>query len=141
MPQREPLFAGLVVDEYDNAVETTRVGDEPVYVVNDAGFRRHIPAEQVDKAVLQNMADMIEGHEDELSKAAAKMTGHDDIFSQALLENQLLNIEERFDEILAAGIPEEGRAYLGMTGFKVRINLHGELLEVVQPGMVDPGEE
>ncbi len=141
MPQREPLFAGLVVDEYDNAVETTHVGDEPVYVVNDAGFRRHIPAEQVDKAVLQNMADMIEGHEDELSKAAAKMTGHDDIFSQALLENQLLNIEERFDEILAAGIPEEGRAYLGMTGFKVRINLHGELLEVVQPGMVDPGEE
>ena len=141
MPQREPLFAGLVVDEYDNAVETAHVGDEPVYVVNDAGFRRHIPAEQVDKAVLQNMADMIEGHEDELSKAAAKMTGHDDIFSQALLENQLLNIEERFDEILAAGIPEEGRAYLGMTGFKVRINLHGELLEVVQPGMMEPGEE
>ena len=141
MPQREPLFAGLVVDEYDNAVETTHIGDEPVYVVNDAGFRRHIPAEQVDKAVLQNMADMIEGHEDELSKAAAKMTGHDDIFSQALLENQLLNIEERFDEILMAGIPEEGRAYLGMTGFKVRINLHGELLEVIQPGMVDPGEE
>ena len=141
MPQREPLFAGLVVDEYDNAVETKHVGDEPMYVVNDAGFRRHIPAEQVDKAVLQNMADMIEGHEDELSKAAAKMTGHDDIFSQALLESQLLNIEERFDEILAAGIPEEGRAYLGMTGFKVRINLHGELLEVVQPGMVDPGEE
>jgi hypothetical protein len=141
MPQKEPLFAGLVVDEYDNAVETTHVGDEPMYVVNDAGFQRHVPAEQVDKAVLQNMADMIEGHEDELSKAAAKMTGHDDIFSQALLENQLLNIEERFDEILAAGIPEEGRAYLGMTGFKVRINLHGELLEVVQPGMVDPGEE
>ncbi|TES90575.1 MAG: hypothetical protein E3J88_03905 [Anaerolineales bacterium] len=141
MSQREPLFAGLVVDEYDNAVETTHVGDEPMYVVNDAGFQRHVPAEQVDKAVLQNMADMIEGHEDELSKAAAKMTGHDDIFSQALLENQLLNIEERFDEILAAGIPEEGRAYLGMTGFKVRINLHGELLEVVQPGMVDPGEE
>lgn len=141
MSQREPLFAGLVVDEFDNAVETTHIGNEPVYVVNDAGFRRHIPAEQVDKAVLQNMADMIEGHEDELSKAAAKMTGHDDIFSQALLENQLLNIEERFDEILTAGIPEEGRAYLGMTGFKVRINLHGELLEVVQPGMVDPGEE
>ena len=141
MSQREPLFAGLVVDEYDNAVETTHVGDEPMYVVNDAGFQRHVPAEQVDKAVLQNMADMIEGHEDELSKAAAKMTGHDDIFSQALLENQLLNIEERFDEILAAGIPEEGRAYLGMTGFKVRINLHGELLEVVQPGMMEPGEE
>ena len=63
-----------------------------------------------------------------------------EIFFQAILENQLLNIDERFDELLQIGIPEEGRAYLGMTGFKVRINLHGELLEVIQPGMVDPEE-
>ena len=47
----------------------------------------------------------------------------------------------RFEQILEAGIPEESRAYMGMTGFKVRINLHGELLEVVQPGMIDPGDE
>jgi hypothetical protein len=140
MTSREPLFAGLVVDEYDNPVGTTHVGDEPMYVVDDAGFKRHIPSEQVDRAVLQQMADMIEGHEDELSKQAATMMGQDDLFSQAILENQLLNIGERFDELLQIGIPEEGRAYLGMTGFKVRINLHGELLEVVQPGMIDPEE-
>jgi hypothetical protein len=141
MTPREPLFAGLVVDEYDNPVGFSQVGDEPMYVVDDAGFRRHILAEQVDKAVLQQMAEMIEGHEDELSKQAATMMGQDDLFSQAILENQLLNISKNFEEILKVGIPEEGRAYLGMTGFKVRINLHGELLEVIQPGMVDPGEE
>lgn len=140
MTPREPLFAGLIVDEYDNPVTFAHVGDEPMYVVDDAGFRRHIPSEQIDRAVLQQMAEMIEGHEDEISKQAAKMTGQDDLFSQAILENQLLNIDERFDELLQIGIPEEGRAYLGMTGFKVRINLHGELLEVIQPGMVDPGE-
>jgi hypothetical protein len=140
MTPREPLFAGLVVDEYDNPVGTAHVGDEPMYVVDDAGFKRHIPSEQIDRAVLQQMADMIEGHEDELSKQAATMMGQDDLFSQAILENQLLNIGERFDELLQIGIPEEGRAYLGMTGFKVRINLHGELLEVVQPGMIDPEE-
>jgi hypothetical protein len=141
MTPREPLFAGLVVDEYDNPVGFSHVGEEPMYVVDDAGFRRHILAEQVDKAVLQQMAEMIEGHEDELSKQAATMMGQDDLFSQAILENQLLNISKNFEEILKVGIPEEGRAYLGMTGFKVRINLHGELLEVIQPGMVDPGEE
>jgi hypothetical protein len=140
MTPREPLFAGLVVDEYDNPVTFAHVGDEPMYVVNDAGFKRHIPSEQIDRAVLQQMADMIEGHEDELSKQAATMMGQDDLFSQAILENQLLNIDERFDELLQIGIPEEGRAYLGMTGFKVRINMHGELLEVIQPGMVDPEE-
>jgi hypothetical protein len=140
MTPREPLFAGLVVDEYDNPVTFAYVGDEPMYVVDDAGFMRHIPSEQIDRAVLQQMAEMIEGHEDEISKQAAKMTGQDDLFSQAILENQLLNIDERFDELLQVGIPEEGRAYLGMTGFKVRINLHGELLEVIQPGMIDPEE-
>lgn len=141
MAQREPLFAGLVVDEFDKPVSTSYVGDEPMYVVDDAGFRRHIPAEQVDMAVLQVMADMIEGHEDELSKQAATMLGQDDIFSQAILESQLENIDSQLDKILEAGIPEEGRAYMGMMGFKVRINIHGELLEVIQPGMIAPDDE
>ncbi|MGD2027177.1 MAG: hypothetical protein PVI99_05110 [Anaerolineales bacterium] len=134
------LFAGLIVDEYDNPVEATYVGDEPMYVVDDAGFRRHIPSEQVDRAVLETMTEMIEGHEDEISKQAATMLGQDDIFSQAILENQLLNIDQQIDQMIEAGIPEEGRAYLGMMGFKVRINVHGELLEVIQPGMIDPEE-
>jgi hypothetical protein len=42
---------------------------------------------------------------------------------------------------MEAGIPEESRAYLGMTGFKIRINMHGELVEVVQPGMIAPEDE
>jgi hypothetical protein len=140
MPQMKHLFAGLIVDEYDNPVEATYVGDEPMYVVDDAGFRRHIPSEQVDRAVLETMTEMIEGHEDEISKQAATMLGQDDIFSQAILENQLLNIDQQIDQMIEAGIPEEGRAYLGMMGFKVRINVHGELLEVIQPGMIDPEE-
>lgn len=140
MTHTKHMFAGLIVDEYDRPVDTSFVGDEAMYVVDDAGFRRHIEAEQIDRAVLQVMADMIEGHEDELSKQAATMLGQDDIFSQALLENQLLNIDEQIDQMLSQGIPEEGRAYLGMMGFKVRISLSGELLEVIQPGMIDPEE-
>jgi hypothetical protein len=42
---------------------------------------------------------------------------------------------------LNTGIPEEGRAYMGMMGFRVRINVHGEVVDVDQPGMIDPGEE
>jgi hypothetical protein len=141
MSRNEPLFAGLVVDEYDQPVTTAVVGDEPMYVVNDAGFLRHVSAEIVDLAVLRVMADMIEGHEDELSKQAATMLGQDDIFSQAILENQFVNIDNQLEKILEAGIPEEGRAYLGMMGFKVRINRMGELLELIQPGMIAPDDE
>lgn len=141
MTQKNAMFAGLVVDEFDNAVDTTFVGDEPMYVVDDHGFRRHIEARQIDLAVLKSMTDMIEGHEDEVSKQAASMLGQDDIFSQAILENQLLNINEKLDEMLIQGIPEEGLAYLGMMGFKIRINFHGEVIEVIQPGMIAPEDE
>lgn len=141
MPTQEPLFAGLVVDEYDAPVEFVTVGEEPCYVVNDSGFRRHIPSEQVDRQVLEMMAETVQGHEDLLSEQAAKMLGQEDIFSRAALENQIKNIEDQFNKMLETGIPEEGRAYLGMTGFRIRINHHGEVLEVNQPGMEDPGDE
>jgi hypothetical protein len=141
MVHKKHMFSGLIVDEYDNPVESAFVGEEAMYVVNDAGFRRHISAEQIDRAVLEIMTSMIEGHEDELSKQAATMLGQDDLFSQAILENQLLNIDQQIETMLESGIPEEGRAYLGMMGFKIRINLHGELMEVIQPGMIDPDSE
>jgi hypothetical protein len=138
---RTPLFAGLVFDENDQPVETAYVGSEPCYVVNDAGFRRHIPSEQVDSQVLQTMKDLIQGSEGLLAEQAAKMLGQDDIFSKAMLETQLKNIENQFDQVLDAGIPEEGRAYLGMTGFRITINVHGEVLNVNQPGIASEGEE
>jgi hypothetical protein len=137
---RKALFEGLVVDEYDRPVGLAYVGDEPCYVVDDDGFRRHISSEQVDRQVLESMHEMIEGHEDIISEQAAKMLGQDDIFSVAMLASQLKQIEEQFEALLETGIPEEGRAYMGMMGFRVRINLHGEVLAVEQPGMTDTGE-
>ena len=134
---RQPLFAGLVVDEVDRPVETAMVGGEPCYVVNDGGFRRHIPSEQVDRQVLESMRKQISGNEDILSEQAAKMLGTDDIFSKALLENQLKNLDKQFDALLEMGIPEESRAFMGMSGFKVVINVHGEVVRLDQPAATD----
>ncbi len=139
---RQPLFAGLVFDEEGKPAETAYVGDEPCYVVNDRGFRRHIPSEQIDRQVLQMLADQIKGHEDILSEQTAKMLGQEDIFSRALIQNQLKNIDQQLENLLNTGIPEEGRAYMGMMGFKIIINVHGEIVSVDQPGMIDDeGEE
>lgn len=138
---RQPLFAGLVLDEFDRPVETAYIGDEPCYVVDDAGFRRHIPSEQVDRQVLDSMVKMIEGHEDILSEQAAKMLGQEDIFSRAIILEQLRQIDQQLDKVMEVGIPEETRAYMGMMGFRIRINLHGEVTSIDQPGMVDPDSE
>jgi hypothetical protein len=136
---RQPLFAGLVVDESDRPVDTAYIGDEPCYVVDDSGFHRHIPSEQVDRQVLESMRKQISGNEGLLSEQAAKMLGTDDIFSKAMLENQLKNLDKQFDAILETGIPEESRAFMGMSGFKVVINVHGEVIRLDQPAATDEG--
>ena len=141
MPQ-QPLFSGLVVDENGTPAETAFVGGEPCYVVDDAGFRRHIPSEQVDRVVLSEIAGMMKGSEEFISEQTAKMLGQDDIFTKAMLERQLKDIDKQFDMLIQAGLPEDTRIYLGMMGFKVVINYHGEVVRVEQPSAPDTeGEE
>ena len=139
---RQPLFAGLVIDEFGNVTESALIGDEPCYVVDDAGFRRHIPAEQVDRQVLGQITESMKGSEEFLSEQTAKMLGQEDIFSKAMIEQQLKNIDKQFEQLMQTGIPEDMRAYLGMTGFRIIINVHGEVIRVEQPGIAsDEGDE
>lgn len=138
---RQPVFAGLVFDEQGRLVESAFVGGEPCYVVDDNGFRRHIPSEFVDRQVLDSMRALIEGHEEILSEQTAKMLGQDDIFSRAAIESQLKNIDKQLEALLETGIPEAGRAYMGMMGFRITINVHGEVVDINQPGMTSPEGE
>ncbi|MCS6907288.1 MAG: hypothetical protein RML93_05330 [Anaerolineales bacterium] len=141
LPLQKHLFAGLIFDEQGQPVEAVYVGREPCYVVNDRGFRRHIPAIEVDRQVFEAIVKQIQGHEDFISEQAAKMLGQDDPFSKAMIATQLRNISQQFPLLLITGIPEETRAYLGMTGFKIIINVHGEVIQIAQPGMINPDEE
>lgn len=138
---KRALFEGLVFDEQDEPAAVKYVGDEPCYVVDDAGFMRHIPSENVDRQVLELMRELITGHEGAISEQTAKMLGQEDIFTRAMIENQLKNIDQQFDALFEAGIPEEGRAYMGMMGFRIKINVHGEVVDVEQPGMIAPEDE
>ena len=137
---KQAVFAGLVSDENDHPVEVVYVGDEPMYVVNDAGFRRHIPSESVDRQVFSFMAEQMKGHEDIISEQTAKMIGQEDLFTRAMIMNQLKKLDQQFDNLLLTGLPEEARAYLGMMGFRVVINYHGEVVDIVQPGAASGGE-
>jgi len=131
------IFTGLVFDEYDNPVQSGWIGDEAAYIVDDQGFNRHIPAEEVDRQVWRMMQEQIEGREDLLSEQAAEMLGQDDIFTMAAIQNQLKNLDAQFDQLAQIGIPEETRMYLGMMGFKIIISIHGDVLDIVQPGMIN----
>ncbi len=134
------LFAGLVFDEDDNQVENVYIGQDSCYVVNDHGFKRHILSETIDRQVLDQMREMIEGKEDFISQQAAKMLGQDDIFTYAMIANQLKNMDNQFDKLLETGIPSETRSYMGLMGFKIMVNVHGDVISVNQPG-IESGEE
>ncbi len=137
----QPLFLGLVIDENGSAVEAGFIGSEPCYVINDAGFKRHVPAEQIDRAVLNHIGEMMKGSEDIISEQTAKILGQDDPFSKALIQQQLKNMDKQFEALMQAGMPEEMRAYLGMMGFKVIVNYHGEVLRVEQPVAPASGDD
>ncbi len=142
MMAQHSLFAGLVVDEDDRGVDIVLVGGESFYVVDDDGFLRHIESEHVDRQVLDQLQEMVKGHEDVISEGTMKMIGQEDIFTKAAIETSLQNMDAQFDALLQSGLPEDMRTYLGMMGFRVVINVHGEVLRIEQPGAgIDPGEE
>ncbi len=139
---RQALFAGLVVDESERPVETRIIGGEAFYVIDDDGFQRHVESAYVDRQVLDALREQIRGHEDLISQGTMKMLGQEDIFTKAMIETSLKNLDAQFEALLEVGLPEEARAWLGMTGFRVVVDVHGDMVRVEQPsGPEYPGEE
>ena len=132
-----PLFSGLVIDEFDRTLEVTLVGGEAFYVVDDDGFRRHVESEYVDRQVLRHLYEMIQGNEELISEGTMKMIGQEDIFTKAMIETSLKNLDSQLDELIERGMPDEARNWLGMIGFRVVIDIHGEVLRVEQPSAPD----
>lgn len=136
----EPLFKGLISDEFDQQVGTAFVGDEPCYVINDDGFLRHVPSRPIDLEILKSFGNQIEGNEKLIADQATKMLGQEDLFTRAIVEAQLKNLDKQYELILNTGLPEETRVYLGMMGFRVILDIHGEILKIEYPAAAPDGE-
>lgn len=136
---KQALFSGLVADEFGDPVEVAYVGGESFYVVDDNGFKRHIESEAVDRQVLEQFGEYIRGNEDAISEGTMKAIGQEDIFTKALIDNSLKDLDKQFDQLLQSGLPDDLRAWMGMLGFSVRIDMQGNVLEVRQPGASDEG--
>jgi hypothetical protein len=131
------MFAGLVFDERGRPAEVGWVGEDPCYVVDEEGFRRHIDAAQVDRAVLRFLREQVEGQRDLAVSTMLEMMGQDDIFTKAAVESSI----DRMEEAVGQPIPEEARQWLGMLGFRITIDDQGNVVDVAMPAAgIDEGE-
>jgi hypothetical protein len=131
------LFPGVVVDEEGRPLEVATIGDEAQYVIDDNGFRRHIDAATIDRQVLQTLQAQIEANKDIVEQQMLKMIGKDDLFTKAAVDQSLGNM----DQVLGRGLPDGALQWLGMMGFKIVVNLHGEVIKLDSPGVVDDSDE
>ncbi len=136
---RQAMFDGLIYDEYDNPVAMAIIGGEAQYVVDDDGFHRHVDAESVDRQILNFFLEQLAQNKDMAVLQAMEMMGQDDLLTKAAIDDSLRNISA--DQIIAQGVPAQAREMLAMFGFRVIINIHGEVVRMDQPAAPEEGED
>ena len=132
---RQALFDGLVIDEQNRILETTQVGANAFYVIDDAGFHRHIDAEDIDRQVLSIFIEQIQNNKDLAVGEALKFLGKDDLFTKAAIDASIDNID--MDQVIAQGMPLQARNMMAMMGFRIIVNYRGEIVDFDQPTMID----
>jgi hypothetical protein len=130
------LFQGLISIESGEPVDVTMIGDVAHYIIPDKGFMRHIEAVKIDRQVLDILYNELDQHRDVAVKSALEMIGKDDLFTKAMVDASINNMERLLDQ----GIPEEMRAWLGMVGFRVIVDYRGQVVKIDQPGKIEPPE-
>ncbi len=131
----QPLFRGLIYDEQDNLCETGFVGQESHYIIDDDGFQRYVPSEEIDRKILALFLEQLNNNQDLAVEQALNMMGKDDLLTKAALVASIRNVSE--DEILKQGIPQQAIDMMGMMGFKVIVNYRGEIQGFNQPTVAD----
>jgi hypothetical protein len=125
----QALFEGLISNEDDEPVEVVHLGDEAFYVIPDGNFRRHVEAASVDNAILDQLREQIASQQDLVTQGVLEFLGKDDLFTKASIDLALKNFEEGFRR----ADPEQWRPMLGLLGFRVIVNVHGEVVRVEYP--------
>jgi hypothetical protein len=127
--ERQAIFSGLISNEDGDPVDVTYLGGEAFYVIPDGGFRRHVEAAAVDDKVIEILREQIDDMQDVLVDGVLQFLGKEDLFTKASIDMALKN----FDQAFRQADPEQWKPWLGMAGFRVIVNIHGEVVRVESP--------
>ncbi|MCD6303279.1 MAG: hypothetical protein J7M15_07155 [Anaerolineae bacterium] len=131
------LFQGLVYNEQGVPAEVRFVGGEPHYVVMDDGFERYVQAKCVDDAVLAELQRQADDQQEELVDAMLRVMGRDDVLTKAALGASLSNLAMSLRE----SAPAQWLPWLQMLGFRIIIDVHGQLVALTYDSGLEPPED
>ena len=134
--RRQALFAGLVFNEEEEPAEVVYVGDKPNYVILDDGFRRHVDSEYVDRQVLRWLQEQIFANRELVTEGMLSMLGKDDLFTKAMIDASI----QQMDQLIEQGLPDDARTWLGMFGFRIIVDIHGDVVRIDLPAQDAPDE-
>jgi hypothetical protein len=138
-PYSKAAFASLVYNEDGEPAEVAFIGQEAHYVILDDGFRRHVGPREIDGQVVGWLQEQIMANRELVTEGMLSMLGKDDLFTKAMIDSSI----NKVDQLLDIGIPDDARIWLGMMGFKIIVDVHGEVVRIdapAQEGYEDPDE-
>jgi hypothetical protein len=134
--EQKALFEGLVYNEPGEAVAVVYVGEEAHYAIPDDGFLRHVECSVIDNEVLASIKAQITANQDLVIRGVLQMMGKDDIFSKAAVEASIRNMEQNIRQ----SDPRQWLPWLRYLGFRIIVNVHGEVVELIYPSQPDEEE-
>jgi len=128
----QPLFADLIFGEDGQPVGIGQIGEVAHYVVLDAGFRRHVAAEHVDRQIVNLLKQRFAAVQDMIADGVVQMLGQEDLFTRGSIKHAI----EHMDEIFESGRVDvdQLRTTLWMLKFRAIVDVHGDVVRLDVPG-------
>jgi hypothetical protein len=125
----QALFTGLVYNEAGEPAQTVYIGGIAHYAIADDGFLRHVEAYRIDNVVLAQIKEQITSVQDEVVQGMLQMLGKDDLFTKAAIDASIRSLEDN----VRRSDPEQWLTWLRLFGFRIIVDVHGEVVEVIYP--------
>ena len=127
-----PLFADLIFNEGGLPVAVGDIGEESHYIVPDAGFRRHVAAEYVDREILDRLKQRFLAMQDAIVEGVTNMLGQGDLFTRASIKHAIEHMDEVFESNSVD--VDQLRTTLWMLKFRAIVDVHGDVVRLDVPG-------
>lgn len=134
---RRAYFPGLVYNEQGQPASVVHIGDTAHYAIPDDGFLRHVECWAIDRIVIASLREQITSVQDELVRAMLNMLGQNDLFTKAALDASIRNMEHN----ILQSDPDQWAPWLKIYGFRIVVNVHGEVVEIVYPSQASEDDE